>query len=34
MKNITETLSRVIEALLGSETTPAEKSLYAIKTRY
>ena len=34
MKNITKTIGRVIDALLGSETTPAEKSLYAIKTRY
>jgi hypothetical protein len=34
MKNISETLSRVIEKLLGSETTPAEKSLYEIKTKY
>ena len=34
MKNISETLSRVNETLLGSETTPAEKSLYEIKTKY
>jgi hypothetical protein len=34
MKNITQTLGRVIEALLGSENTPAEKSLYEIKTKY
>ncbi len=34
MKDITKTLSRVIETLLGSEATPAEKSLYEIKTRY
>ena len=34
MKIITQTLGRVIEASLGSETTPAEKSLYEIKTKY
>jgi hypothetical protein len=37
MKNITKSvqaLSRVIDVLLGNETTAAEKSLYEIKNRY